>query len=265
MSPLLTVRQARVHLQVGPRLVRAVDGVDLDLMQGECVGILGESGSGKSTLGRMIARLLPGIAIAHLSGEVTFDGQDIARMPDRALRALRRQRSFAMVFQDPLSHLNPTRRIGAQMTEALPPVHDPGRAAALLTQVGLADPGRILRLYPHQLSGGMRQRVLIAMAMAARPRLLIADEPTTALDATVQVQVIQTLRRLHREQGVAMLVISHNLGLVAELCDRVYVMDAGRVVEQAAIEDLFDRPSHPVTAGLVAAARRLSQPAWATP
>lgn len=263
--PLLTARQVTVHLKLGEQIIRAVDGVDLDLHAGECVGILGESGSGKSTFGRAITRLLPNVELAHLSGEVLFDGHDVARMPNASLRSLRRHGSFSMVFQDPLSHLNPTRRVAAQMDEALRPMHDRrqarARAADLLLQVGLTDPDRVLRAYPHELSGGMRQRALIAMALAPEPKLLVADEPTTALDATVQIQVIDTLRRLNRERHLAMLIITHNFGLVAELCDRVYVMYGGKFVESADIFSLFEAPQHAYTADLIAAGRRLLQPA----
>jgi ABC-type dipeptide/oligopeptide/nickel transport system ATPase component len=263
-AALLTARQVKVHLRVNDRIIRAVDGVDLDLRAGECVGILGESGSGKSTFGRAITRLLPNVALAHLSGDVMFDGHDVARMPEAGLRSLRRRGGFSMVFQDPLNHLNPTRRIAAQMDEALRSIGDRhklrARAAELLLQVGLSDVERVLRAYPHELSGGMRQRVLIAMALASEPRLLVADEPTTALDATVQMQVIETLRRLNRDRHVALLIITHNFGLVAELCDRVYVMTGGKFVEDADVFSLFESPRHPYTVSLIAAGRRLLQP-----
>ena len=260
---LLLARGVRVHLRVGGRVVRAVDGVDLEVRAGQCVGIVGESGSGKSTLGRAITRLLPNVELAELSGRVSFAGEDLLGMSADRLRALRRHRGVSMVFQDPLSYLNPTMRVGRQMAEALRHLTD--RAAArraaedLLHQVGLTDAARILRLYPHELSGGMRQRVLIAMALAPDPRLLVADEPTTALDATVQYQVVETLRRLNEERGLALLVITHDLGLVAELCDHVYVMHGGKVVESADVFDLFEAPRDPYTASLLAASRSLHQ------
>ncbi len=266
MAALLDARQVKVHLRVGDRIVRAVDGVDIIVNAGECVGILGESGSGKTTFARAVTRLMPNVELAHLSGQALFEGRDVLAMGDGDLRRLRRHGSFSMVFQDPLSHLNPTRKIGSQMEEALRPAWDrrgaKARAAELLRQVGLGDAERVLRLYPHELSGGMRQRALIAMALAPEPKLLVADEPTTALDATVQIQVIETLRRLNRENGVAMLVISHNLGLVAELCDRVYVMYGGKVVESAGIIELFEAPKDPYTASLIEAGRRLLQPGY---
>jgi ABC-type dipeptide/oligopeptide/nickel transport system ATPase component len=264
VAPLLRARDVTAHLKVDGRIVRAVDGVDVDVFPGECVGILGQSGSGKSTFARVVTRLLPNLPMERLSGAVMFDGQDVMRLSEPTLRQLRRRRSFAMVFQDPLGHLNPTRRIEAQMLEALRLIAERRaarqRAAALLEMVGLDDPEQVLRAYPHQLSGGMRQRVLIAMALAPEPRLLIADEPTTALDATVQIQVIDTLRRITRERHMAMLVITHNLGLVAELCDRVYVMYAGRFVENADVFTLFERPQHPHTIDLIHAGRQLLQP-----
>src|ERR1700759_1466447 len=197
--PLLSARDGKVHLRVHGRVVKAVDGVDLDVQPGQCVGLVGESGSGKSTLGRAMARLLPNVTIAELSGAVRFGGEGVLAMPAGPIRALRRHRGLSMVFQDPLSSLNPTLRIDRQLGEALRHLPDRNavreRSVELLRQVGLDDAARILRLYPHELSGGMRQRVLIAMALAPDPQLLIADEPTTALDATVQYQVIQTLRR----------------------------------------------------------------------
>jgi ABC-type dipeptide/oligopeptide/nickel transport system ATPase component len=262
-APLLSARDVKVHLRVHGRIVKAVDGVDLDVGPGQCVGLVGESGSGKSTLGRAMTRLLPNVEIAELSGAVRFEGEDVLAMAPPRLRALRRHRGLSMVFQDPLSYLNPTLRIDRQLGEALAHLPDRNavraRSAELLQRVGLDDTARILRLYPHELSGGMRQRVLIAMALAPEPQILVADEPTTALDATVQYQVIQTLRRLNRQRNLAMLIITHDLGMVAELCERVYVMHGGKIVEAADVFALFDAPRHAYTASLLAAARRLHQ------
>jgi ABC-type dipeptide/oligopeptide/nickel transport system ATPase component len=262
-SALLSARDVKVHLRVHGRIVKAVDGADLDVQPGQCVGIVGESGSGKSTLGRAITRLLPNVEIAELSGSVLFDGQDVLAMAPDTIRALRRHRGLSMVFQDPLSYLNPTLRIDRQLGEALRHLPDRNavreKSAELLAQVGLDDTARILRLYPHELSGGMRQRVLIAMALAPDPQVLVADEPTTALDATVQHQVIQTLQRLNKERSLAMLVITHDFGMVAELCDQVYVMNGGKIVEAADVFSLFDAPKNAYTASLLAAARRLHQ------
>jgi ABC-type dipeptide/oligopeptide/nickel transport system ATPase component len=259
----LSARDVKVHLRVHGRVVKAVDGADLDVQPGQCVGIVGESGSGKSTLGRAITRLLPNVEIAELSGSVLFGDQDVLAMAPDTIRALRRHRGLSMVFQEPLSYLNPTLRIDRQLAEALRHLADRDavrdKSAELLRQVGLDDTARILRLYPHELSGGMRQRVLLAMALAPDPQVLVADEPTTALDTTVQYQVIQTLRRLNKERNLAMLIIAHDLGMVAELCDQVYVMNGGKIVEASDVFSLFDTPKHAYTAGLLAAARRLHQ------
>ena len=258
-APLLDVRDLKVHLNVADRLIRAVDGVDFRVEAGECVGVVGESGSGKSTLVRAISRLMPSLHVAELSGNLSFEGRDILGMGDRDLRALRRSRGFSMIFQDPLGYLNPTHRVGRQIAEALSPEDHPGgrgrtermRVLDLLDEVGFADPGGVARRFPHELSGGMRQRVMIAIALASDPKLLFADEPTTALDATVQLQVLETLYRLHKERGMAVAIITHDLGVVAELCDRVYVMRTGKVVETATTVDLFERPAHPYSARLV--------------
>ena len=262
-QPLLSARDVKVHLRVHGRIVKAVDGVDLDVLPGQCVGIVGESGSGKSTLGRAMTRLLPNVEIAELSGSVKFCGEDVLAMSSDTMRALRRHRGLSMVFQDPLSYLNPTLRIERQMAESLRHLPDrrtvQAKSVELLQQVGLADAERVLGLYPHELSGGMRQRVLIAMALAPDPQILVADEPTTALDATVQYQVIQTLRRLNKERNLAMLIITHDLGMVAELCDQVYVMHGGKIVEAADVFTLFEAPKSDYTASLLAAARRLHQ------
>jgi ABC-type dipeptide/oligopeptide/nickel transport system ATPase component len=263
-SPLLDVRDLKVHLRVGETVVRAVDGVDLAVQPGECVGIVGESGSGKSTLARAIVRLLPELRFAELSGRIAFDGVDLMALPPAALRRLRQQGSFSIVFQDPLGYLNPTQRVGAQVAEALPGRpgwrEARGRVEALLREVGLPNPANVARSYPHELSGGMRQRVLIAVALASSPRLLVADEPTSALDVTVQLQVLATLRRLHKERGMALAIVTHDLGVVAELCDRVYVMQAGRMVECADVFALFEAPQHPYSARLIELSKARHRP-----
>lgn len=259
-EPLLRVEALKVHLRTGGAVVKAVDGVDLAVFPGECVGIVGESGSGKSTLARAIVRLLPNVEFAELSGRVVFDGADLTAMAPGAVRRLRHSGGFSMVFQDPLSSLNPTRRIGVQVAEA---VHD-GRSRGeirtrvhrLLHEVGLPEPESIARRYPHELSGGMRQRAMIAIALASSPKLLVADEPTSALDATVQLRVLRTLKRLHRDHAMALLLVTHDLGVVAQLCDRVYVMRSGRVVEVADRFTLFDSPRDPYTARLITLSRR---------
>ncbi len=257
---LLEVRGLKVHLRVGAAVVPAVDGVDLRIARGECIGIVGESGSGKSTLARAIVRLLPNVDIAEFSGDVTFDGRDLTRISEVELRRLRGMGGFSMVFQDPLTHLNPTMRIGKQVAEGLPKGLSSGaarqRTSDLLREVGLPDPGTVARCYPHELSGGMRQRVVMAIALASSPALLLADEPTASLVATVQLQILEMLRRLHRERGMALALITHDLGLVAELCDRVFVMHSGKGVETADVFSLFRAPKHPYTARLIALSRR---------
>jgi ABC-type dipeptide/oligopeptide/nickel transport system ATPase component len=253
-APLLSVRNLKVHLRVGGTVVRAVDGVDLSVDQGESIGIVGESGSGKSTLARAVLKLLPNVEIAAYQGEVNFRGLDLARISDPALRRLRRHHGFSMIFQDPLGYLNPTKRVGTQVAEAIggnssASIGD--RVQQLLAEAGLPSPMQLARRFPHELSGGMRQRVMIAIALASEPALLFADEPTTALDATVQLQVLETLRRLHRDRKMAMAIISHDLGVVAELCDRVYVMRDGKVLESGDTVEVFENPKHPYAAQLI--------------
>jgi ABC-type dipeptide/oligopeptide/nickel transport system ATPase component len=253
-APLLSVRNLKVHLRVGEAVVRAVDGVDLSVDQGESIGIVGESGSGKSTLARAVLKLLPNVELATCQGEVNFRGLDLARISDPALRDLRRHNGFSMIFQDPLGYLNPTKRVGAQVAEAIggkSPASIGDRVQKLLAEAGLPSPLQLARRFPHELSGGMRQRVMIAIALASEPALLFADEPTTALDATVQLQVLETLRRLHRDRKMAMAIISHDLGVVAELCDRVYVMRDGKVLESGDTVEVFENPKHPYAAQLI--------------
>jgi len=262
-APLLQVEGLKVHLHVGGAVIQAVDGVDLVVRPGECVGIVGESGSGKSTLARAMVQLLPNVEMT-LSGRVIFDATDIVSMPRPALRRLRRAGSFSIVFQDPLGYLNPTRRVGVQVAEALSGSYSRGekrhRVESLLEEAGLPEPEIVMRRYPHELSGGMRQRVLIAIALASSPRLLIADEPTSALDTTVQLRVLRTLRRLHRDRAMALVLITHDLGVVAQLCDRVYVMYRGRMLEEADVFTLFDAPRDPYSARLVALSRQRHAP-----
>ncbi|MEN3360626.1 MAG: peptide/nickel transport system ATP-binding protein [Mycobacteriales bacterium] len=245
--------------------VRAVDGVSFSVSAGETVGLVGESGSGKSVTSLAIMGLLPKRGVT-VGGRAEFAGRDLLRLPADALRDLR-GRELSMVFQDPLSALNPVISIGLQVTEVLERHRGmSGRearaeAARLLEVVGIPDPTRRLREYPHQLSGGMRQRALIAMAVACQPRLLIADEPTTALDVTIQAQILELLRGLVQEQGTALVLITHDLGVVAGICDRVNVMYSGRIVEQADRRTLFVQPRHPYTTGLLASIPRLDSAA----
>jgi peptide/nickel transport system ATP-binding protein len=240
---------------------QAVDGVSFAVAPGETVGLVGESGCGKSVTSLAVMGLLPSRGV-QVTGSVRLDGQELLGAGDRTLRKLRGA-DMAMVFQDPLSSLNPTVTIGTQVTEVLREHRDMKGAEAtreateLLDRVGIPDPRRRLGEYPHQLSGGMRQRALIAMALACSPRLLIADEPTTALDVTIQAQILELLRELVQESGTALVMITHDLGVVAGLCDRVHVMYAGRIIESADRRDLFARPRHPYTGGLLASVPRL--------
>ena len=260
--PLLSVRDLRVTFtRRGRAPVHAVDGVSFDVRAGEVLGLVGESGSGKSVTSLAVTGLLPPRGVA-VSGQALLDGQDLLTMPRTALADLR-GKDVAMVFQDPMTSLNPVVPVGLQITEVLRRHTGASRAAAreqaveLLGRVGIPDPRRRVREFPHQLSGGMRQRVMIAIAMACSPRLLIADEPTTALDVTIQAQVVELLRELVREQGTAMLLITHDLGVVAGVCDDVTVMYSGRVVERAERRELSARPRHRYTAGLLASVPRL--------
>jgi peptide/nickel transport system ATP-binding protein len=254
---LLDVRELRVEFGS----VTAVDGVNFTVEPGQTVGLVGESGCGKSVTSLAIMGLLPARGVT-VHGHVLFDGTDLLRLSPGQLRD-RRGRDLGMVFQDPLSALNPVVSIGLQVTEVLERHRGMSRkearieAAGLLEQVGIPDPRRRLTEYPHQLSGGMRQRALIAMALACRPRLLIADEPTTALDVTIQAQILHLLSDLVTETGTALILITHDLGVVAGLCDEVNVLYAGRVVERADRHALFRAPRHPYTNGLLASIPRL--------
>jgi peptide/nickel transport system ATP-binding protein len=264
-APLLKVRALTVTFRSrGRRDVRAVDGVDLDIAPGQTVGIVGESGSGKSVTSLASLGLLPKRGV-EVSGSVEFEGRDLLTMPDEELRALR-GRDIAMVFQDPMSSLNPVLTVGRQLTEiltrhrAMSKAEARDQAAELLLSVGIGDAQRRLGTYPHQLSGGMRQRVMIAMALACAPRLLIADEPTTALDVTISAQILELLRGLVVNSQTALVLITHDLGVVAGLCEQVHVMYSGRIVESAPRGELFARPRHPYTTGLLASVPRLDLP-----
>ena len=258
--PMLQVRQLTTTL--GARGPEILSGVDLALGSGEVLGVVGESGSGKSMLALSIMGLLPHPIMVR-SGQVHLQGQDLLALPPRQMRALR-GKDVAMIFQEPMTSLNPVMRVGQQIGEVLrwhlSLQGDAARAEgiALLRRVEMPDPQRQIDAYPHELSGGMRQRVMIAMALAGRPRLLIADEPTTALDVTIQSQILNLLRKLQQDSGMSVLLITHDLGVIAEMCDRVAVMYAGRVVEQGAVLDIFDRPAHPYTRGLLASRPKIS-------
>ncbi|MEW6659558.1 MAG: ABC transporter ATP-binding protein [Thermodesulfobacteriota bacterium] len=259
--PLLQVQDLQVHFATPGGAVRAVAGVSFHLQAGETLGLVGESGCGKTVTALSILRLLPA-SHARVSGEISFAGDDLQTLPDPEMRRVRGNR-IAMVFQEPMTALNPVYTIGEQVAEALRWHRGLGHQAAwsaaaqALTRVGLPDAERRLGQYPHQLSGGLRQRALIAMALACEPQLLIADEPTTALDVTIQAQILALLKRLKEEMGLAVLFITHNLGIVAQTTERVAVMYAGALMEQAATPELYRHPAHPYTRSLLAAVPRL--------
>jgi oligopeptide/dipeptide ABC transporter ATP-binding protein len=262
---LLDVRNLRTEFATRAGVVRAVDDVSFDVRAGETVALVGESGCGKSVTALSIMRLVPEPAGRIAGGAVSFKGRDLLTLRESEMRAVR-GREIAMIFQEPLTALNPTLTVGRQLTEG-PEVHlglEPraarARAVELLTQVGIPDPERRLGQYPHQWSGGMRQRLMIATALACHPALVLADEPTTALDVTIQAQILELLRTLTRRLGVALLLITHNLGVVARYADRVNVMYAGRIVEQAPARALYGTPRHPYTAGLLRSVPRLDEP-----
>ena len=261
-GPLLSVRDLTTHFFTLDGAIRAVDGVSFDVAAGETLGIVGELGCGKSATALSIMRLLPKRAARTVSGSVLFDGQDLLKLDERTMRGIRGNR-MAMIFQEPMTALNPLLPVGEQIAEALRVHTGAGRvqarnaACSMLRAVRMPDAERRLDDYPHQLSGGMRQRVMIAMALVCDPRLLIADEPTTALDVTIQSQILTLLIELKERVGAAVILITHDLGIVAETCQRVIVMYAGRKVEEATVEDLFDNPLHPYTQGLIASTPQL--------
>jgi oligopeptide transport system ATP-binding protein len=264
-SPLLDVRALRTEFSTPRGVLVAVDDVSYDVLPGETVALVGESGCGKSVSALSIMRLVSSPPGRITAGEVWYRGRDLLRLSEEEMRRVR-GREIAMVFQEPMTSLNPVLTIGRQLTEGLE-IHlglDPAaaraRAEALLRLVGIPDAPRRLNQYPHQFSGGMRQRVMIAMALACEPKLVLADEPTTALDVTIQAQILELMRDLSRQLGVAMVIITHNLGVVARYADRVNVMYAGRVIERAAARDLYADPRHPYTLGLLHSVPRLDEP-----
>jgi len=258
---ILRVEGLRTHFATDDGVVRAVDGVSFEVRAGETLALVGESGSGKSVTALSLLRLLPEPAGKVVGGQVIFQGRDLLLLPPAAMRRVR-GREISMVFQEPMSSLNPVFTCGEQIVEVLV-LHERmarrearARAIELLRWVGIPAPEQRVAEYPHQLSGGMRQRVMIAMALACRPALLIADEPTTALDVTIQAQILELLQRLQDELGMAVLLITHDLGVVAEAADRVVVLYAGQVVESCDVAAVFRRTRHPYTAGLLASMPR---------
>jgi peptide/nickel transport system ATP-binding protein len=261
VSPLLEVRDLRTHFFTSDGVVRAVDGVSFDLSPGETLGIVGESGCGKSVTALSILRLIAPETGRIVGGSIRFGDRELTALSNEDMRELRGHR-IAMIFQEPMTSLNPVLNIGTQIAESvvrhlkLPWRAARDRAREMLDLVRIADPKQRLNEYPHQLSGGMRQRVMIAIALSCNPQVLIADEPTTALDVTIQAQILDLMLELKEKLGTAIILITHDLGVVAETCERVVVMYAGRVVEQAPAASLFARPRHPYTRGLLQALPR---------
>ncbi|MBI1774359.1 MAG: ABC transporter ATP-binding protein [Proteobacteria bacterium] len=255
-EPLLSVEDLVTHFHIDDAVVRAVDGVSFTLERGRTLGVVGESGCGKSVTALSIMGLVPDPPGRIAGGRVTFDGIELLKLPQSEIQEMRGNR-LAMIFQEPMTSLNPAFTIGDQITEGILRHRPIGREEArnqaieLLRRVRIPSPEQRFSEYPHKLSGGMRQRVMIAMALACAPNLLIADEPTTALDVTIQAQILDLLRRLRQETGMAIMLITHDLGVVAEMADEVIVMYAGKVVERAPVLRLFARPEHPYTIGLM--------------
>jgi peptide/nickel transport system ATP-binding protein len=263
MPPLLDVRNLMTYFFTEAGLVKAVRGLEFTIDQGETLALVGESGCGKSVTALSLLRLVPPPG-RIVEGQILFDGEDLRRLPLTEMRRIRGNR-ISMVFQEPMTALNPVLRVGEQIAEVLR-LHKAfsrckalDAAAELLAQVGIPDPEQRLHEYPHQLSGGMRQRVVIAMALACDPRLLIADEPTTALDVTIQAQILELLARLKEQRQMATLLITHDLGVVAETCDKVAIMNAGLIMEYADVQSIFTRARHPYTLGLLACIPRLGE------
>jgi peptide/nickel transport system ATP-binding protein len=258
---LLEVSRLQTHFRTPDGVVRAVDGVSFTIDAGETVALVGESGCGKSVTSMSILRLIPEPP-GRIAGSVRFQGRELLELPEQEMRALRGN-EISMIFQEPMTSLNPVLTVGRQIGETLRlhqglgPREAEAKAVEMLSLVGIPVPERRVREYPHQLSGGMRQRVMIAMALACNPKLLIADEPTTALDVTIQAQILDLMRDLKRRLGSAILLITHDLGVVAEMAERVVVMYAGRKVEEGAVREIFRRPLHPYTQGLLGAVPRL--------
>jgi oligopeptide/dipeptide ABC transporter ATP-binding protein len=259
---LLEVNDLRTHFFTREGVVQAVDGISFSLEKGKTLGIVGESGCGKSVTALSIMGLIPKPPAKIVSGEVLFDGRDLTKLSEREMQDLRGNQ-VAMIFQDPMTSLNPTLKIGLQITETILAHQDVSksdarkRAIELLDEVGIPRPAERLDDYPHRFSGGMRQRVMIAIALSCNPRLLIADEPTTALDVTIQAQILDLLDELRQEHDMSMILITHDMGVVAEVCDDVAIMYAGQIVEQATGFELFENPEHPYTEALLGALPQL--------
>jgi oligopeptide/dipeptide ABC transporter ATP-binding protein len=265
VGTLLEVKNLQTQFVTRGGVVRAVDDVSWDVDEGETVALVGESGCGKSVSALSIMRLVAGPAGRVAGGQILFKGRDLLRLSEEEMRQVR-GREIAMVFQEPMTSLNPVLTIARQLTEGLEihlkmsPAEARRRSIELLGMVGIPDPERRLGQYPHQFSGGMRQRMMIAMALACKPSLILADEPTTALDVTIQAQILELMKDLSRRFGVAMLIITHNLGVVARYADRVNVMYAGRIIERGTAREIYADPRHPYTLGLLRSVPRLDEP-----
>ena len=265
MSKLIEVRDLKTYFFTFDGIVKAVDGISYDVKKGETVALVGESGCGKSVSVLSIMRLIPQPQGRITGGQVLFDGKDLLTLDDEGIRSIR-GKEIAMIFQEPMTSLNPVLTIGRQLTETLE-IHmmmdkeaARNRAVELLELVGIPDAEQRLSQYPHQFSGGMRQRMMIAMALSCDPKLILADEPTTALDVTIQAQILELLKDLSKEFGVAIIVITHNLGIVARYADRVNIMYAGRLIERGTCKEIYHDPRHPYTIGLMHSVPRLDQP-----
>jgi oligopeptide transport system ATP-binding protein len=264
MATLLRIKDLRTYFFTEEGVVKSVDGVTYDVSEGEILGLVGESGCGKSVSALSILRLIPNPPGKIVGGEIIFDGQDLLKLDEEEIRHIRGNR-IAMVFQEPMTSLNPVLTIGRQLTEAieLHMKYDKEkarlRAVELLEMVGIPEAPARLNDYPHQFSGGMRQRVMIAMALSCNPKLLLADEPTTALDVTIQAQILEIMARLCKELGTAVIIITHNLGVVARYADRINVMYAGKVIETGTAREIFANPKHPYTLGLLKSVPRLDE------
>ncbi len=262
-APFFSIRDYRLNFNTFDGVYHALDGINLDLERGQSLGIVGETGCGKSVTVRNILRLLPSPPAEVISGEILFEGRDLLKISKAEMQRIRGV-EIAMIFQDPMTYLNPVFTIGTQMIDVIM-AHQRNNAAVdrmsrkearrhaieMLRKVHLPNPDKQISNYPHQLSGGMRQRVLIAMALSGNPKLLIADEPTTALDVTIQAQILDLIAELVEDMGLSVIIITHDLGVIAKICDRVGVMYAGQVIEYASIDELFDNPKHPYTQGLL--------------
>ncbi|MHB0885158.1 MAG: ABC transporter ATP-binding protein [Bacillota bacterium] len=265
MEPLVEVKDLHTEFHTEDGLVKAVDGVNLHIGRGETLGVVGESGCGKSVTALSIMRLIPWPPGRIAGGDILFEGRDVLKLPEDEMRKIRGN-EISMIFQEPMTSLNPVFTVGEQIAEAvelhqrLKPQEAMDKAVEMLKLVGIPLAERRVKEYPHQLSGGMRQRVMIAMALSCTPKLLIADEPTTALDVTIQAQILELMKKLKQELGMAIMLITHDLGVVAEMAERVVVMYAGKVVEEAPVRELYKHPLHPYTQGLLRSIPRLNAP-----